>query len=246
VATLVIGGSRGIGLEIARAFARDGGEVYINYASDDDRAAQAHRQIESLGAQCTLVKGDVGTPEGCGRIADTLGTHTAHLDHVVHSAVMAYAGTVLDADAGRFSQALAVNGTSLFYLTQALQGLLRRGSSIYYLSSRGGRTVIGNYAAIGVGKALAESLVRYLAVELAPRGVRINAIAPGIVETDAVRAVFGEKTSEIIAQQSASNPSGRGVRSEDYTELMRFLASPAAEYITGQVFFVNGGANLHA
>ena len=246
MATLVVGGSRGIGLEIARAFARDGGVVFVAYATDDDRAAEARRLIESDGGQCTLIKGDVGTPDGCARIADAVRAHTAHLDHFVHSAVMAYATNTLDADASRFAQALTVNGTSLLYLTQAVQDLLRRGSSVFYLSSRGGRTVIENYAAIGAAKALAESLVRYLAVELAPRGIRINAIAPGIVETDAVRAVFGDKTAEIMAQQRAHNPSGRGVRSQDYTALMRFLASPAGEYITGQTLFVNGGANLHA
>ncbi|MEE4110126.1 MAG: SDR family oxidoreductase, partial [Halieaceae bacterium] len=80
----------------------------------------------------------------------------------------------------------------------------------------------------------------------APLGIRINAIAPGIVETDAVRAVFGDSAGEIVDRSNSSNPSGRGVRSEDYTGLMRFLASPAAEYITGQTVFVNGGANLHA
>lgn len=246
MATLVIGGSRGIGLEIARAFACDGDPVYINYSTNDDQAAAARQLIESDGGQCVLIKGDVGTAEGCASIAEALEAHTAHLDHLVHSAVMAYATDTLGADASRFARAVSVNGMSLLYITQAVQRLLRRGSSIFYLSSRGGRMVVGNYAAIGAGKALAESLIRYLAVDLAPRGVRINAIAPGIVETEAVRAVFGEKTTEIIAQQSAKNPSGRGVRSKDYTELMRFLASPAAEYITGQTVFINGGANLHA
>jgi len=246
MATLVVGGSRGIGLEIARAFARDGGSMFINYSRDEDGAQQARALIEGDGGRCVLIKGDVGTPEGCADIARALEAHTQHLDHLVHSAVMAYATDTLGADAARFAQAVSVNGMSLLYITQAVQGLLRRGSSVFYLSSRGGRMVVANYAAIGVGKALAESLIRYLAVELAPRGIRINAIAPGIVDTEAVRAVFGDKTSEIMAQQSTANPSGRGVRSEDYTELMRFLASPAAEYITGQTVFVNGGANLHA
>ena len=246
MATLVIGGSRGIGLEIARAFARDGNPVYINYSSDDSRAAEARQRIEDEGGQCTLIKGNVATAEGCADIARELEAHTPKLDHLVHCAVMAYATDTLSADPTRFAQAVSVNGMSLLYITQAVERLLRRGSSVFYLSSRGGRMVIGNYAAIGVGKALAESLVRYLAVELAPRGIRINAIAPSIVETDAVRAVFGEHTSEIVAQSNAGNPSGRGVRSEDYTELMRFLASPAAEYITGQTLFINGGSNLHA
>jgi NAD(P)-dependent dehydrogenase (short-subunit alcohol dehydrogenase family) len=246
VSTLVIGGSRGIGLEIARAFARDGQPVYVNYSTDDERASEARALIEGDGGRCTLIKGDVATPEGCADIARALAAHTPHLDHLVHSAVMAYATDALGADAGRFAQAVSVNGMSLLYITQAVQDLLRRGSSVFYLSSRGGRMVVGNYAAIGVGKALAESLVRYLAVELAPLGIRINAIAPGIVETDAVRAVFGDSAGEIVDRSNSSNPSGRGVRSEDYTGLMRFLASPAAEYITGQTVFVNGGANLHA
>jgi enoyl-[acyl-carrier protein] reductase III len=114
------------------------------------------------------------------------------------------------------------------------------------LTSRGGRIVVPNYVAVGVAKALAESLMRYLAVELAPRGVRINAIAPAIVETDAVRTLFGAEAGDIVRTAASHNPSGRGVRDADYTDLMRWLASPAAEFIQGQVIFVNGGANLSA
>lgn len=84
--------------------------------------------------------------------------------------------------------------------------------------------MIDNYAAIRVGKALAESLVRYLAVELAPKGVRINCISPGIVETEPVRVIFGEGARQLVARSSANNPSVRGVESRDCTELMRFLA----------------------
>ncbi len=246
MSTLVLGGSRGIGLEIACAFARDGNHVFINYAGDDSCAAAAQQQIVGLGGTCTLIKSDISTTEGCTRVAKTVGEVTDTLDQLVHSAVMAYPTSALGAEPARFDKAVSVNGLSLLYITQAFEHLLSRGSSIFYLSSRGGRTVIENYAAIGVSKALAESLVRYLAVELAPRGIRINCIAPGIVETEAVRAVFGENAGSIVAHAGEKNPSGRGVQSRDYTELMRFLASPAADYITGQTFFVNGGANLHA
>jgi NAD(P)-dependent dehydrogenase (short-subunit alcohol dehydrogenase family) len=123
---------------------------------------------------------------------------------------------------------------------------MKRGSSVFYLTSRGGRMVVQNYAAVGVGKALAESLMRYLAVELAPRGIRINAIAPSIVETDAVRALFGAGAGDLVRSSASHNPSGRGVEPRDYTSLMRWLASPEAEFVQGQVFFVNGGANLSA
>jgi enoyl-[acyl-carrier protein] reductase III len=103
-----------------------------------------------------------------------------------------------------------------------------------------------NYAAVGVAKALAESLVRYLAVELAPKGIRINAIAPAIVETDAVRTLFGPQASGLVRDSARHNPSGRGMVDEDYTNLMRWRSSPEAEFIQGQVIFVNGGANLSA
>ena len=103
-----------------------------------------------------------------------------------------------------------------------------------------------NYAAVGVAKALAESLMRYMAVELAPKGIRINAIAPAIVETDAVRKLFGDGAGEIVRASAAHNPTGRGVLDSDYTSLMRWLAAPEAEFVQGQVVFVNGGANLSA
>ncbi|WP_277621770.1 SDR family NAD(P)-dependent oxidoreductase [Kineobactrum sediminis] len=242
----MLGGSRGIGLEIASGFARDGSHVFINYAGNDAVAEKAKQRILDEGGHCTLVKADVSTTEGCTAIAHAVARETDRVDQLVHSAVMAYPTTTLGAEPSRFAKAVSVNGLSLLYITQALEGLLIRGSTVFYLTSRGGRTVVENYAAIGVSKALAESLVRYMAVELAPSGIRINCIAPGIVETEAVRAVFGSDAGSIVAQSGDKNPSGRGVQSDDYTELMRFLASPAAEYITGQTFFVNGGANLHA
>ena len=124
--------------------------------------------------------------------------------------------------------------------------LLDRGSTIFFLTSRGGRVVVPNYAAIDVGKAMAESLMRYLAVELAPKGIRINAVAPSIVETDAVRSLFGTRAADLVRASVRDNPSGRGVTASDYTSLMRWLSSPEAEFIQGQVIFVNGGANLSA
>jgi enoyl-[acyl-carrier protein] reductase III len=168
------------------------------------------------------------------------------LDQVIHCAVDPYPSAVLTADPRRFAQAVTTNGTSLLFLVQAALPLMQRGGTVLFLTSRGGRIVVPNYAAVGVAKALAESLMRYLAVELAPRGVRINAVAPAIVDTDAVRAIFGADAADLVRSAASHNPSGRGVADSDYTSLMRFLASPAAEFIQGQVVFVNGGANLSA
>jgi enoyl-[acyl-carrier protein] reductase III len=246
VTILIVGGTKGIGLAVATAFAPDAGDVILVYHSDAGAAQVAAEAVAEAGGQPHLVKADAGTPEGCAAMISAAGAITDRLDQVVHCAVDAYASTALAADPIRFARAVTTNGTSLLFLVQAALPLLSRGSTVFYLTSRGGRIVVPNYAAVGVSKALAESLMRYLAVELAPKGVRINAIAPAIVETDAVRALFGAEAAGLVRDSARHNPSGRGVVDADYTGLMRWLASPAAEFIQGQVIFVNGGANLSA
>ena len=243
---LVAGGTKGIGLAIAKAFAKGAGDVFLAYHSDGQAARAAQEAVTAAGGRAHLIKADIATLEGCETMVEAVRGTCGKLDQLVHCAVDAYATTTLDADPEKFAKAVSTNGTSLLYLVQAALPLMRRGSSIFYLTSRGGRVVVPNYAAVGVAKALAESLMRYLAVELAPKGIRINAIAPAIVETDAVRALFGANAVELVRSSASHNPSGRGVTDDDYTGLMRWLASPEAEFIQGQVMFVNGGANLSA
>ena len=242
----VSGGTKGIGLAIALRFAQPGTPVFLNYHSDDAAAQRAKAQVEAKGARCELIKCDIGTPQGAQAALDAVAQHTNRLDQLVHCAVRVIAQPMLEIDLQQFDRALSTNGTALLYLVRAALPLLQRGSTVFFLSSRGGRAVVKNYAAVGAGKALAECLMRYLAVELAPRGVRINTVAPGMVDTDALRAVFGDDTDQLLANNAAQNPSGRGVRDEDYCSLIEYLASPAAEMIQGQVIFVNGGHNLTA
>ena len=246
MAIFVTGGTKGIGLAIALKFSKPGGGVFLNYIGDDDAAAKAMAQVEATGATCHLIKCDVGTPEGAARALAQVALHTTRLDQVVHCAVKVLVSPLLTVDLDAFTRAINVNGTALLYVVQAALPLLGRGSTVFFLSSRGGRMVVKNYAAVGVGKAMAECLMRYLAVELAPHGIRINTVAPGMVDTDALHSVFGAETAQLLAQNAATNPSGRGVRHDDYCSLIEYLASPAAEMIQGQVVFVNGGHNLAA
>lgn len=246
MAILVTGGTKGIGLAIARRFARPGVDVFLNYRADDDAAHKARDGIEALGARCHVLKGDVGTPAGAAAVLDEVKARTDRLDQLVHCAVKVLPGPLLGIDPVAFTEAINLNGTAIVYLVQAARPLLRRGSTVFFLSSRGSRVPVPNYAAVGAGKSLAESLVRYLAIELAPLGVRANCVSPGAVDTEALRQVYGDKTDEILRQSAAANPSGRNVTDDDYCSLIEYLASPGAAMIQGQVVFVNGGSYLSA
>ncbi|HEV3362743.1 MAG TPA: SDR family oxidoreductase [Acidimicrobiia bacterium] len=246
MAIAVTGGTKGIGLAIALRFSQPGNDVFVNYHSDEAAAAVAASRIEERGARAHTVRADVGTPDGIRRLMAAVAEQVDRLDQLVHCAVRVVPGPALEADPDAFAAAVHLNGTTLHHLVQAALPLLHRGSTVFYISSRGGRAVLPGYASVGVAKALGESLVRYLATELAPRGVRINAVAPGAVDTEAFRAVFGAASEEVLAESVATNPSGRMVTDDDYTALVEFLSRPEAAMIQGQVIFVNGGQNLMA
>ena len=241
---LITGGTKGIGLAIARRLAPIHGQVVLAYHSDDAAAEAARAEIAALGADVQIVKADVGTLEG---VAALMGEIEAHgLSHIVHSAAMIYPTSLLGADLPKFRQAVETNGLSLLYLVHAAQHLLGRGSSVVFITSMGARIPSKNYGALGVGKALAEAIVRYLVAELAPRGIRINGVAPGLVHTTSVAAMLGGEDAALraVERSAQANPSGRESRDSDYAALVEFLLSPEAEFIQGQVIAATGGTGV--
>lgn len=246
---IVTGGTKGIGLGIAERLARDGESLVLGYQSDEAAARTAQAQLAPTGARVTTVAADVVEIEGAARLM----SHAADVAdgrpvHIVHSAAMIYPTTLLDADLAAFTRAIQTNGLALLYLVRAAMPLLERGSSIVLISSAGARVPQANYGALGVGKALAESLVRYLVMELAPRGIRINAVAPGLVETTSVARMLGgqEAADRVLERAGRANPSGRLTQDQDYAAVVEFLLSPAAEFVQGQVIHVNGGSYVPA
>lgn len=241
--TLVTGGSKGIGRSIAVRLAEGGGTAFINYHQDDEAAAEAAASVEDAGGTAHLVKGDVSSVEGAQSVVDQVSKETDRLDQVVHCAVDPYSTSVLDSDPQRFTEAVTLNGIGLLYVVKAALPLIGEGSAVFFLSSRGSDTVVPGYAAIGTAKALGESLIRYMAKELAPMGARANTVAAGPLDTDAIHAVLDNPEKRLEAAAEA-NPSGRGLEFDDVTEAVAWLASPEAEMVNGQLLFVDGGLYL--
>jgi NAD(P)-dependent dehydrogenase (short-subunit alcohol dehydrogenase family) len=241
MAVLITGGVKGIGLAIARRFCTRGDVLFLGYRADTIAAERAVAELNSLGGRAHAIRADVGTPAGARELIRQVETKTDRLDLIVHGAVTVLVGPLLDLDPGALGRAILVNGASLVFLIQAARPLLKKGASVVFLSSRGSRQNVPGYGAIGAGKALAESLMRYLVPELAPLGIRINAVAPGTLDTEAVRNLFGDGTDAFLASEAAGNPSGRNVTHDDYVGLVEFLAGRESSMIQGQVIFVNGG-----
>lgn len=238
------GGTKGIGRGIALRRAARGEDVFLNYHSDVAAAEATAAAVRDRGGTPHLVQVDVGTAEGCREAVAQVAERTDRIDLLVHGAVASVTGPALTLDPAAFARAVELNGSALLYLVQAALPLLAPGSSVVLLSSKGSVAAVPDYAALGAPKALGEALVRYLAVELAPRGVRVNTVSAGPVDTDAFRAMFPTGADERLKAAAAANPSGRGLEIDDIVDLVDFVASDRAGMVQGQRLHVDGGLYL--
>jgi enoyl-[acyl-carrier protein] reductase III len=239
VNVLVTGGSRGIGRAIALRFAREGAaRVAIGYMRNDKAAEETADELRAAGAEPVLVRGNVTSSRVLEEVA-ALGP----LDVLVHNAATGVVREALETEEKHWDWTLGANSRALLALAQAAAPRMPPGSSIVGISSLGSQRVLPNYALIGVSKAALEALVRYLAVELAPRGIRVNAVSAGVVETGALEH-FPNREDMLTAGRT--NPAGRLVEPEDVAAAVSFLCSPGAEMIRGHVLVVDGGFLLPA
>jgi enoyl-[acyl-carrier protein] reductase III len=234
----VTGGSRGIGKAIALAFARLGAaRVAIGYMRSDAAAEETGEELRALGAEPVFVRGNISSERVLGEVA-ALGP----LDVLVHNAATGVIRPALETEDKHWDWTMAANARALLALARVAAPQMPDGASIVGISSLGSQRVLDNYTLVGTSKAALESLVRYLAVELAPR-VRVNAVSGGVVDTGALEH-FPNK--EEMLRFGRDNPAGRLVAPDDIAAAVTFLCSPGAEMIRGQTLIVDGGFSLRA
>jgi enoyl-[acyl-carrier protein] reductase III len=236
---LVTGGSRGIGKAIALRFAELGAtRVAIGYLRNDRAAEEAADEVRAAGAEPVLVRGNV-TSERVARAVADLGP----LDALIHNAATGVIRPALETEDKHWDWTLAANARALLSLARAAAPGMQPGSSIVAISSLGASRVLDNYVLVGTSKAALEALVRYLAVELAPRGIRVNAVSAGVVETEALDHF---PNREQMLASGRRNPAGRLVEPQDVADAVTFLCSRQAEMVRGHTLVVDGGYSLLA
>lgn len=242
---LVTGSSRGIGRSIALSLADFKVDVAINYLRHRSRAEETAQEIRDRGVRALLVKGNVADPEHVAHMFATIRAEWGGLDIVVSNAASGVLRPARELTLHHFDWAMHINAAALLPLTQNLLEMPSDGEKVMVaVSSLGATRAIPNYAAVGASKAALESMVRHLAAEFAPEGLRINAVSAGTVDTDAL--LHFPNREELLEAARRRTPAGRLLIPQDVANTVVYLCTEYASMIHGQVIVVDGGYSILA
>jgi len=240
---LVTGSSRGIGRAIALKLAEEGADVIVNFLRHRQGAEETARDIEKLGVSAQIIKANLVDPEKIDAMFETIASNHGRLDILVNNAASGVARSALDLDTRGWEWAMDINARAcLLCAQQAVKLMEEHGGKIVSVSSLGSFFVLPDYVAVGVSKAALEALTRYLAIELAPKGICVNAVAASAVLTEAIKFFIKEQEGETPSWQMT--PAGRMVTPEDVANVVAFLCSEEAFMIRGRTIIVDGGTSL--
>jgi enoyl-[acyl-carrier protein] reductase III len=243
---LVTGSGRGIGKAIALRLAEEGADLVVNFFRNRAPAEETAEAIRALGRRAVVVRANVGEIESIDSLFEAVEAEYGGLDILVCNAASGYNRPALEQKPKGWDWTLNINARSMLFSAQRAVPLMkaRGGGRIVSITSPGSFRVLPDYVVVGASKAALEALTRYLAVELSPLGIIVNAVSPGIVETDALKHFDTLRDGDIIPQAIEATPAGRLVTPEDVAGVVAFLCSSEAEMIRGQVVLVDGGYTL--
>ena len=239
---LVTGGGRGIGRAIALKLASQGADIIVNFFRRRGTAEQTAKDIEALGVKAEVIRANVGEPAKIDEMFDMIGNKFGRLDILINNAASGVGRPVTDIDVKAWEWTMDINARACLLCAQRAAKLMEgRGGKIVSISSLGSFLVWPTYAIVGVSKAALEALTRYLAIELAPQSICVNAVAASAVETEALKFYFDEGLNE---DNMPVTPAGRRVTPEDVANLVAFLCSEEAFMIRGQTIVIDGGTSI--
>jgi 3-oxoacyl-[acyl-carrier protein] reductase len=245
---LVTGASRGIGRATALALAKQGTHVLVHYGRSAREAKSLVSEIQTKGGSANAISTDLGIPSGAEQLAKQVRSIVDRLDVLVLNAGISKAVRVADYTVEDFDSLFATNVRSPFFMVQHLLPILSEGSNVIVISSLGARAVVGkpsvdnpSVLAYASTKGALETLVKNWAAILGPKGIRVNAVAPGVIDTDMSNFTKTEAGRDATLGMQALKRIGKP---EDVADVVAFLASDAARWITGASIPVDGGSKL--
>lgn len=239
---LITGGSRGIGRAITLKMASEGADVIINFFRKRDTAESTAEAARNKGVTAHIIKANLAEPEKIDRMFAEIEEKFGRLDILINNAASGVARTAMELDSDGWDWTMNINARAGLLCAQRAAKLMKNGGAIVNISSLGSRLVVPVYTAVGVSKAALEALTRYLAIELASKGIRVNAVSAAAVETEALKLYT---TAPNLPRPMVTNtPAGRMVQPEDVADVVAFLCSDAAAMIRGQIIVIDGGLSL--
>ncbi len=236
---LVTGAARGIGRACAVKLAAAGCDIIANYYNSHEEAQALCEQVQAMGRRAMAVQASVGVPDSVTEMFETIRTEFDRIDIVISNAASGVLKPNMDMTLKHFRWCMETNAFAVNLLAQHAAPLMTEGGRIVAMSSLGAQRAMPHYGFIGASKAALESLVRSLAQELGPRGIRVNTVSAGVVDTDALSHFPNRE--QVLAEFAERTPAGPSLKPENVADAVYLLCLPEAAWINGHTLIVDGG-----
>lgn len=245
---LITGSGRGIGKVMALRFASEGADIVINFFRNREPAEETAEEIRQLGRRALVVKANIADEDALQELFTQISDEFGRLDILINNAASGFNRSVMDQRVKGWDWTMNINARAALFTTQQAVPLMEKngGGYVINMSSIGAHRVLPEYVVVGASKAALEAVTRYLGVELSERNIVVNAVAAGVVDTDALRHFpeMKDTVEDYLRRTAEYTPAGRNVTSEDVAGVVAFLCTPEAAMIRGQVILVDGGFTL--